>query len=652
VTAVTQLGIRPDTMKVSVPKAFPPLLSKAGIELHQYGRLGQARELYEAAYVAADRDNDRVALAEAALGIRGLWPHDHRTLAATQADARLQRAIAVTAPKSSLGLRLRIRLAGETDYLRGGHQSILAALEEARRADDPLAVAEAASLAHHCLLGPDESAIRAELVQTQIAAALRTGRRSDLLIGMLREAVNRLIDGDPRAERYLYDLRAKVSDQDFPAVRYVLQNTDVMRGIRAGKFAESEALSRECERFGQALGDPDASGWMGAQLVTIRWYQGRIGELVDPLRDLVDSPTLSGKDTSFFGALAVAAAASDDLRTAASTLNRVAGPGLDQIPRSSSWLVTLYGIVEAAHLLGEPLVARAAYDLLLPHSHRPLVGSLGVACFGSVEHALGVASLTFAEPQQAIDHLRKAVRRNLAFRHWPAAVLSRWRLGHALRVLGRREESAETAEHLATAEREAGELGMRLPRDANRREPVPAKRQTGLVTCRRNGRLWELALGSHVVHLEQMRGLQYLAILLANPRQEISAVELAAGPVTVPRTPKVVIPQPILDGVAKRQYRDRLVKLNADMNVREREGRFEEAERLDAERQWLVTELAVASGFLQRDRTFAHDEERARVAVGKAIRRAISRIEAIDALIGSELRHTIQTGGRCSYQPR
>jgi hypothetical protein len=38
--------------------------------------------------------------------------------------------------------------------------------------------------------------------------------------------------------------------------------------------------------------------------------------------------------------------------------------------------------------------------------------------------------------------------------------------------------------------------------------------------------------------------------------------------------------------------------------------------------------------------------------VGKAIRRALSRIAGVDPVIGEELRASVQTGLRCCYRPR
>ena len=56
-------------------------------------------------------------------------------------------------------------------------------------------------------------------------------------------------------------------------------------------------------------------------------------------------------------------------------------------------------------------------------------------------------------------------------------------------------------------------------------------------------------------------------------------------------------------------------------------------------------------GLAGRVRPFTDDGERARLAVGKAIRRAINRIEAVDPLIGRHLRDAVRTGRSCSYRP-
>jgi hypothetical protein len=83
------------------------------------------------------------------------------------------------------------------------------------------------------------------------------------------------------------------------------------------------------------------------------------------------------------------------------------------------------GIVEAAARLGDASVAEQAYGLLRPFASLPMVGGLGITCFGSTHQALGVASLTSGHLDRAIDHLRAAVQQNLALAHRPTASGSR-----------------------------------------------------------------------------------------------------------------------------------------------------------------------------------------------------------------------------------
>ena len=61
--------------------------------------------------------------------------------------------------------------------------------------------------------------------------------------------------------------------------------------------------------------------------------------------------------------------------------------------------------------------------------------------------------------------------------------------------------------------------------------------------------------------------------------------------------------------------------------------------------------MAGLAGLGGRTRAFPDQPERARVAVGKAIRRALVKIAEADAVIGEHLRQTVHTGVRCSYWP-
>jgi hypothetical protein len=183
--------------------------------------------------------------------------------------------------------------------------------------------------------------------------------------------------------------------------------------------------------------------------------------------------------------------------------------------------------------------------------------------------------------------------------------------------------------------------------------PGPARStQPCLVVLQRQGRRWRVELGERQALVEHSVGMRYLATLVANPGQEISALELAAGPgLPHPPVDRAGSEQPVLDEAAKRAYRQRLEALQREIDRYEATGELDRSAQVQAEREWLLGELAAAAGLGGRTRQFASTDERARISVGKAIRRALNRIADADPVIERELRDTVQTGVRCSYRP-
>ena len=109
--------------------------------------------------------------------------------------------------------------------------------------------------------------------------------------------------------------------------------------------------------------------------------------------------------------------------------------------------------------------------------------------------------------------------------------------------------------------------------------------------------------------------------------------------------------QPVLDHEAAQAYRHRLAQLQDELAGSESRNESERAADARAEQDWLAGELARTSRIGGRSRSFADESERARISVGKAIRRAVDRITEADALIGGHLRQTVHTGARCTYWP-
>jgi hypothetical protein len=174
-----------------------------------------------------------------------------------------------------------------------------------------------------------------------------------------------------------------------------------------------------------------------------------------------------------------------------------------------------------------------------------------------------------------------------------------------------------------------------------------------VIAVQRRGRMWTVEFGRRAASVKDSVGMTYLAELLANPGYEISAIDLASarGPSGASPTDSRTGRQPVLDEQAKRAYRQRLSALAAEVAEHEANHDLGRAEHARAERAWLVTELASATGLAGRVRVFAGNEERARISVGKAIRRALDRIAAAEPVIAHALRTSIQTGNRCCYRP-
>jgi hypothetical protein len=646
------------------------------------GDLHAGREWFEAAYREGESTGDARVMAEAALGVGGWWPGEDRSAAAYGLlDARLRHALTLADPASSDAIRIRLRLAAEADYRTGSHIAVLAALEEVRGLPDPAVHAEALRLAHHCLLGPDHGELRRTLANELIGKAALVDSRGDsrgvgrghLLMGLLYQTVDLFFTGHPHAYRRLAELRAELDRGEHLAVGYVVSAIEVMLAIRAGRLDDAERLAEDCVEHGGKAGDGDAAAWHGAHTVAIRWYQGRLPELLPTLAGLVHSPDLSAVDHSFHAAHAVAAAAAGDHPAAMRAMAYLLQPTLTDLPRSGTWLATMYGFVEAANLIGNEPAAATAYRRLVPYADLPAMASLAITCFGSVHHALGVAALTTGELDRAVAHLRRAVHRNLALGHWPAVLSSRLRLAEALDRRGTDDDKAaarEERDHAATVAarlhpqprphqsggfgirtRDLGTQGSRTEEsrtDESRVVEAEPHAPAGLASCRRIGRGWRIELGSRAAHVEHSIGMLHLAVLIANPGTEVTSADLVAGVNALSGMGRGRAEQPLLDRAAIRQYRQRLAELDARDGGGAEDGDDDQTRR---EHDWLMAELTVNTRPGGRSRAFTDDSERARLAAGRAIRRALVRIDQADTIIGAHLRDTIHTGIRCWYRP-
>jgi hypothetical protein len=184
----------------------------------------------------------------------------------------------------------------------------------------------------------------------------------------------------------------------------------------------------------------------------------------------------------------------------------------------------------------------------------------------------------------------------------------------------------------------------------------------GVSVFRREGDYWSLVFEGSTVRVRDLKGMRYLAQLLAHPGREFHVLDLvAAESVGVARAESGLVAElprtafgdagEMLDARAKSAYRRRLAEIEDDIDQARALGDTERAAQADAERDFLVRELSRAIGLGGRDRRAASASERARVAVTRAIRYAITRIGEHHLSLGEHLSLAIRTGTYCGYFP-
>jgi tetratricopeptide (TPR) repeat protein len=628
------------------PAARAGLLVERAEAVLACGRLNDARAGFGAATEAAEQSGDPVLLAKAVLGLGGVWVHQYRDSTMRQRVLAQQRAALRALPEheEALRCRLAVRLAAEAVYEGGSEQAVLDALDRTRAVGDDRVLADALSLTHHALLAPEYAVARMSLAEEQVVAASAAGDGILALFGLLWLTADRYLLGDPDAERSLTELRQRSAALGVASTGYIVVCMDVMRQIRAGRLAAAEQAATSCVELGVKVGDADAIGYFGAQMLAIRWLQGRDAELADLVADTMASASLAVPEYGFRASAVMVLARGGRPAEARAALAPLLDVGLPNLPRSSTWLVAMVGLVEAAAVLKDPVLARQAADLIRPFADLPVMPSLAVACIGAASRALGVAALTLGDPAAAVSYFDQAVLDNVRLGHRPAAALSKAQLAEALVGRGRPGDVAQARTLLAEAAYEAqnmdmGERAVAWLSQAGTLDPPDAP-----AVLRHHDAGWTIRIGEALITLPDLVGLRYLGVLLERPGRDIPALELSGAAMVDGR-------QDLLDEPAVEAYRRRLRELGSAIDDADNDADLARAERLRLERDALASELAGAVGFGGRMRGFPDSPERARTAVRKAIKRALDVIAEADPVLGDELRAGVSTGLVCRYTP-
>jgi hypothetical protein len=622
-----------------------------------------ARVIDEAVRLARHASEPRLLAAAALLNAQHLdfnAPADTTTALLREAAAALDPADHALRART-LG-RLAITLAAAPADARDAAER---AVQDARAAvtQDPDGRASAAALAtalaarHYVLWGTQDPADALAAADEIVTAAQRARDPETELDGRVLRLTHLLELGDgPAAQRVLPELDRLTESLRQPSVRLVALSRRSTLAALTGDFAPAAEFARQAFQTGQAASLPDAGAVHWGQLFAI-WLHTGLPDgdeqwMERELRDLVARSYLS---VAHAAALVQIEAAHGAVEHARGRLDELVGTGLDTMRPDMLFIWALTELARGSIVLRAARHAPRLYRALAPYAGRAAVAAGAVLCAGSTDYYLaGLAALT-GDTAAADRHYRVAAgcHRRLGARPMLAHTLYE----HAQLL---RQQEKHTA--LAEARAIAVDCGMtKLLAVLDR--PDPPDQPGSVLTLHREDDFWLVGFADAVTRVPDSLGLRYLDLLISHPGQELAALELVqfaagrSGPGST-ATPEDGLhhasgasADEILDQQARTAYRQRLTALDVDLAEADQWNDAERASRLRAEKDFLVRELAAATGLGGRPRRLGAESERARLNVTRAIRSAIARIRDRAPAAAAHLDQAVRTGTRCSYSP-
>jgi hypothetical protein len=168
---------------------------------------------------------------------------------------------------------------------------------------------------------------------------------------------------------------------------------------------------------------------------------------------------------------------------------------------------------------------------------------------------------------------------------------------------------------------------------------------------RKEGQFWTIRYGGTSISLADSMGVRLLAVLLRSPGRAISVLELRAAVTGQDVILRAGSAGPRLSQQARKEYEQRveeLVQQLAQVPPLDDEGR---RARLADEKDAIEHELRGGVGLGGRSRKDADDAERARQAVGAAIKRTLKVMDLEHHELWLHLKNSLRLGALCAYQP-
>jgi tetratricopeptide (TPR) repeat protein len=358
-----------------------------------------------------DAGRQAAALGEADLVVRAALAV-HRGFYASPTDLDhdridlIETALDFARPDSPERARLLATLASELtfdpDQVR---RKALAsdAVAVARLSNDPAALIDAVCLPRLAVHLPDTLEERLALTAEAITLARTLDDPSARFWAYYTRRYPLLMSGEiDEADQCLEECKSLVAEVARPALLWSLTLFLGIRALHAGDAVEAEQIAGEALKLGMESGQPDAVSVNAAQLLFIRWHQGRLGEVVPILEQM----SAASPHPIVSAGLAMGYAETSDFGAAGQLVTAARHAGFGSSVDYIYLMVLTYWSVAAVEV-GDVAAAAELYDQLFPWHDR--VGFTGVAMTGAVDHYLGRLAVVLGKPEQAAEHFRRAL---------------------------------------------------------------------------------------------------------------------------------------------------------------------------------------------------------------------------------------------------
>ena len=308
-------------------------------------------------------------------------------------------------PESALvlaQLALELTFTDEVDRRRWLAESALVA---ARKSGDRRVLAQVLVRSLIARWDPDNAAERIAMAAESIEIGAELDQPLELFHALHWQAAAQLeiceVEAAARSLREQERIAARTGDT---TARWLCEWAESLHLSLHGKLEQAEARAQRAVERARHSAQPDALAPYISQLCSIRWQEGRMGELAPLLAQaLRQYPGIPG----FRSLVALANAEAGELDFAREVLDTDVATRFATLPRDPFWIATVVDYAYAVARLGDREAAALLREILDPYRGR--LATTTVAVWGVVDHALGRLELLLGEEEAGRRSLRAAI---------------------------------------------------------------------------------------------------------------------------------------------------------------------------------------------------------------------------------------------------